>query len=155
MNTEISNLQANMEAKYEAVGKEEKGLRMSLSNMKDGFDHFKKVVNEKTESKERKQEEITRDVSGEASDGIENQHIFVVGGVRGNSVEIFNYPQRLWSLLKPIPKNRNSASSFVYNNHVTLAGGWCGNSVDDMIRLSIHLVPDCSINWSDYSKTSC
>jgi N-acetylneuraminic acid mutarotase len=112
---------------------------------------LKEAVLEKIESKERKQEEITRDVSGTASGGRENQHIFVAGGVRRNSVEIFNYRQRL-SLLKPMPENRFSASSFVYNNHVTVAGGWCpGAALDNMIRMKIHPVPDLSINWSDFA----
>ncbi len=70
---------------------------------------------------------------------------------RRNSVEIFNYRQRLWSLLKPMPGNRWSATSFVYNNHVTVAGGWCGGAVDNMIRMNIHPVPDLSINWSDFA----
>ena len=80
---------------------------------------------EKIDSKERKQEEITRDVSGAASCGRGNQHIFVAGGSLKDSVEIFNYPQKLWSLLKPMPHYRERASSFVYDNHVTLAGGRC------------------------------
>ena len=109
MNTKMANLQANVEAKFEAANK-----------VKDGFEHLKEAVLEKTESKERKQEKITRDVSGTASGGRENQHIFVAGGFEQNSVEIFNYRQRLWSSLKPMPEDRNSASLFVYNNHVTL-----------------------------------
>ena len=121
--------------------------------MKDGFDHLKDAVLEKIESKERKQEEITRVVSGAASGGRENQHIFVAGGWGTNSVEIYNYPQRLWSLLKPMPQHRERASSFVYDNHVTLAGGRCGGvAVDNMIRMSIHSVPDPSIEWSNFTS---
>jgi N-acetylneuraminic acid mutarotase len=113
---------------------------------------LKEAVLEKIESKERKQEEITRDVSGTASGGRENQQIFVAGGERRNSVEIFNCRQRLWSLLKPMPENRRSASSFVYNHHVTVAGGRCpGAVVDNMIRMNIHPVPHLSINWSDFA----
>ncbi|CAB3986604.1 kelch 3 [Paramuricea clavata] len=128
-------------------------MKMSLNEVKDGFDHLKEAVLEKIESKERKQEEITRDVSGTASGGRENQHIFVAGGVETNLVEIFNYRQRLWSLLKPMPGNHRSASSFVYNNHVTVAGGWGRDSgaVDNMIQMNIHPVPDLSINWSDFA----
>ena len=125
-------------------------MRMSLNKMKDGFDHLKEAVLEKIESKERKQEGITRDVSGAAIDGGENKHMFVAGGMESNSVEIFNYSQRLWSLLKPMPKSRVSASSFVYNNHVTLAGGFCpGGFVDNMIQINIHPVPDLATNWTD------
>ena len=150
MNTKIENLHANVEAKFEAMNNEVREMKMSLNEVKDGFDHLKEAVLEKIESKERKQEEITRDVSGTASGGRENQHIFVAGGWRRNSVEIFNYRQRLWSLLKPMPENCHSASSFVYNNHVTVAGGCSGAAVDNMIRMNIHPVPDLSIDWNDF-----
>ena len=151
MNTKIENLHANVEAKFEAMNNEVRGMKMSLNEVKDGFDDLKEAVLEKIESKERKQEESTRDVSGTASGGRENQHIFVAGGGRRKSVEIFNYRERLWSLLKPMPGNRSSASSFVYNNHVTVAGGFCADAVDNMIRMNIHPVPDLSINWSDFA----
>ncbi len=150
INTKMANLQANLEAKFEAVNNEVRGIRMSLNEVKDGL---KVAVLEKIESKERKQEEITRHVSRTASGGRKNQHIFVAGSMTVNSVEIFNYPQRLWSLLNPMPVNLGSATSFVYNNHVTVAGGWCsdGASVDNMIRMNIQTVPDLSINWSDFA----
>ena len=150
MNTKMANLQANVETKFEAVNNEVRGMRISLNEVKDGFDHLKEAVLEKIESKERKQEEITRDVSGTASGGRENQHIFVAGGERSNSVQIFNYRQRLWSLLKPMLENRYDPSSFVYDNHAILAGGYCRGSVNNMIRMSIHPVPDLSISWSDF-----
>ena len=151
MNTKIENLHANVEAKFQAMNNEVRGMKMSLNEVKDGFDHLKEAVLEKIESKERKQEEITRDVSGTASGGRENQHIFVAGGFGTNSVEIFNYRQRLWSLLKPMPESRYSACSFLYNNHATVAGGFCEGAVDNMIRMNIHPVPDLSINWSDFA----
>ena len=144
IDAKMANMQANVEARFEAVNNEVKGMRISLNKVKD--------VLEKIESKERKQEEITRDVSGTASGGRENQHIFVAGGAGGNSVEIFNYRQRLWSLLKPMPGDRGSATSFVYNNHVTVAGGGsCFHAIDNMIRMNIYPIPDLSINWSDFS----
>ena len=152
VNTNTLKFQASMEARFEAVNNEMTGIRISLNEIEDGFDHLKKAVLEKIESKERKQEEITRDVSDTASGGKENQHIFVAGGGWGtNSVEIFKYPQKLWSLLKPMPQHRERASSFVYDNHVTLAGGRCGRSLNNMIQMSIHPVPDHSINWSDFA----
>ena len=152
MNTNITKLQANVDARFEAVNNEMREMRMSLNEMKDGFDHLRKVVLEKIESQERKQEETTRDLSSAASGGRENQHVFVAGGWGTTSVEIFNYPQRLWSLSKPMPEYRNSASSFLYDNHVTLAGGYCvGGPVDNMIRMNIHPLPDLTINWTDFS----
>ena len=150
--TMIANLQANVEARFDAVNNEVRGMRTNLNEMKDGFDHLKEAILEKIESKDRKQEEITRDVSGAESDGRKNQHIFVAGGEGKNSVEIFNYPQRLWSLLKPMPKKRDSASSVVYNNHVTLTGGYGDDgSVDNMIQMNTHPVPDPTTNWSDFA----
>ena len=152
MNTNMVNFQANVEARFEAVNNEIRGIRMSLNEMKDGFDHLKEAVLEKIESKEGKQEEIAKDVSGAESGARENQHIFVAGGWETNSAEIFNYPQKLWSLLKPMPECRAWASSFVYDNHVTLAGGICGiRSLNNMIRMSIHPVPHHSIEWSNFA----
>ncbi|CAB3993530.1 E3 ubiquitin- ligase NRDP1 [Paramuricea clavata] len=152
MNTKIGNLQANVEAKFEAMNNEVRGIKMSLNEVKDGFDHLKEAVLEKIESKERKQEEITRDVSGTASGGRENQHIFVAGGVGRNSVEIFNYRQRLWSVLKPLPGKLHSAPSFVYNNHLTVAGGSHGTVAEDnMTQMNICPIPDLSINWSAFA----
>ena len=125
---------------------------MSLNEMKDGFDHLKEAVLHKIESKERKQEEITKDVSGAESGGRKDQHIFVAGDVGRNSVEIFNYIlSQIVVFIKPMPRTRYRATSFVYNNHVTLAGGWCGGPVDNMIRLNIYPVPDQSIDWSDFA----
>ena len=152
VNTKVANMQANMEAKFEAVNNEMRGMRMSLTEIKDGFDHLKEAVLEKIESKEKKQEEITRDVRGAESGGRENQHIFVAGGLGRKSVEIFNYSQRLWSLLKPMSENRSYTTSFVYNNHVTVAGGLSGvRFVNNMIRMNIRPIPDLSINWSDFA----
>ena len=153
MNAKITNMQANMEARFEAADNEVRGIRMSLNKIKDGFDHLKEAVLEKIESKERKQEEITRDARGATSGGGENQHIFVVGGWGKNSVEIFNYAQRFWSLLWPMPEYRKGASSFVYNNHVTLAGGVCGDRYEDnMIQMNVQTVPDLSVHWSDFAS---
>ena len=150
MSAKMANLHANVEAKFAAVSTEMKGIRMSLTEMKYGFDHLNETVLK--EIKERKQEGIAKEVSGAVSCGKENQHIFVAGGVGQNSVEIFNYSQRLWSFLKLMPENRHSASSFVYKNQVTFAGGWCvGDLVDNMIRMNIRPVPDLSIDWSDFA----
>ena len=152
MNTQLGNLNANVEAKFEAVNNEVKGMKTSLNEVKDGFEQLKEAVLEKMGSKERKQEEITADVSETASGGREKQHIFVAGGLGKNSVEIFNYRQRLWSLLKPMPNTRWSASSFVYNDHATVVGGLeIPTAFDNMIQMNVRRVPDLSINWSDFA----
>ena len=152
MNTKMANFHANVEGKFKAVNDEVRGIRMSLNEVKDGFEHLKEAVLEKIESKERKQEKIRRNVSDTASGGRENQHIFVAGGWRQNSVEIFNYRQRLWSSLKPMPEYRHRASSFVYNNYVTVAGGRCvARYLDNMTRMNIQPGPDTSANWSAFA----
>ena len=149
VNTKVENMQTNVEASFKAVNNEMREIRMSLNEMKDGFDHLKKAVLEKIESKERKQEEIA---SGAASGGRENQHIFVAGGSGRKSVEIFDCCQSLWSLLKPMADCRTYATSFVHNNHLTLAGGLCdGRFVNNMIRMNICPIPDLTINWSDFA----
>ena len=77
----VNTKMANMEARFEAVNNEIREMRMSLNEMKDGFDHLKEAVLEKIESKERRQGEVTGDASGAASGGRKDQHIFVAGGV--------------------------------------------------------------------------
>ena len=153
MNGKMANLQPYMEAEFEGVNDAVRRMRRSLNEVKDGFEDLKEAVLEKIESKERKQEESTRDVRGTASGRRENQHIFVAGGVLEDSVEIFNYRQILWSsFMQRMPENRYRTSSFVYNNHVTLAGGRCGlNPVENMIRMKIQPVPNFSVNWSDFA----
>ncbi|CAB4016766.1 Hypothetical predicted protein [Paramuricea clavata] len=90
----MANLQANVHAKFEAMNNEVRGMKMPLSEVKDRFDYLKVAVHEKIESKERKQKEITRDVSGTANGGREIQHTCIDLLL----VEIFNYRQRLWCL---------------------------------------------------------
>ena len=149
VNTKVANMQTNVEASFKAVNNEMREIRISLNEMKHGFDHLKEAVLEKIESKERKQEEIA---SGAVRGGRENQHIFVAGGSGSKSVEIFDCCQSLWSLLKPMADCRTYATSFVHNNHLTLAGGLCdGRFVNNMIRMNICPIPDLSINWSDFA----
>ena len=54
MNTNMVNFQANVEARFEAVSNEVRVIRISLNEMKDGFDHLKEAGPEKIESKVRK-----------------------------------------------------------------------------------------------------
>ena len=152
MNIKMANWNANVEAKFEAMNNEVREIKTSLNEVKDGFEQLKKAALEKTESKERKQEKITEHAGGTASGLAEKQHIFLAGGFGTNLVEIFDYRQRLWSLLKPMPKKRWRASSFVYNNHVTVAGGTedFGAAFNNMIQMNVHTIPDPSINWSNF-----
>jgi N-acetylneuraminic acid mutarotase len=62
---------------------------------------------------------------------------------------MFNWRQRRWSPLQPLPKKRHGGTSFVFNNHVTIAGGCCSGYVEEMIRMNINPNPDLSMHWSD------
>ena len=147
LETKMANFQMNMEGKLQQVNDE---MRRSLNEVKEGFDLLKEKVLEKMEDNERRPEEIIRD--DKASDRNEGQYILVAGDDRTNSVEIFNHRRRSWSLLKPMPENRCRATSFVYDNQAIVAGGCSLNPIfDNMIRMSIHPVPDISNNWSDFA----
>ncbi|CAB3995803.1 kinase [Paramuricea clavata] len=152
MKTKIANVEKNleknmernaadMEGKLEAVNNEVRGLKTALIK---GFDEMKDVL----VKMEDKIEENTRKVRNTASGDKEN--IIVAGGAWNDSVEIFNWRQRTWSPLQSLPKQRSSATSFVYNNHVTIAGGHCSGFVDDDItRMNINPKPDLSVHWSN------
>jgi hypothetical protein len=133
-------MKTETDEKLEAVNNEVKGLKTALI---EGFDEMKDVL----VKMEDKIEENTRKVRNTASGDKEN--IIVAGGVRADSVEIFNWRQRRWSPLQSLPKTRDSATSFVHNNHVTIAGGFCSGCVDDMIRMNINPNPDLSMQWSE------
>jgi N-acetylneuraminic acid mutarotase len=96
---------------------------------------------------EDKIEENTRKVRNTASGDKEN--IIVAGGYGTDSVEMFNWRQRRWSPLQPLPQKRHGGTSFVFNNHVTIAGGCCSGYVEEMIRMNINPNPDLSMHWSD------
>ena len=147
MKTEIKNVEKNMEknaadmeGKLEAVNNEVRGLKTALIK---GFDEMKDVL----VKMEGKIEENTRKVRNTASGDKEN--IIVAGGLRTDSVEMFNWRQRTWSPLQSLPKQRYGATSFVHNNHVTIAAGYSSGYLDDMIRMNINPNPDLSMHWSN------
>ncbi|XP_028395764.1 kelch-like protein diablo [Dendronephthya gigantea] len=136
------DIKADMEGKLEAVNHKVDGLKTALVR---AFDEMKDVLI----TMEGKKGENTRKVINRPSGDKEN--IVVAGGRWVNSVEMFNWRQRTWSLLQSMPKVRYGATSFIYNNHMTIAGGYCGGSgiVDDMIRMNIDPNPDLWTHWSD------
>ena len=116
-----------MASYIQAVNKEVKGLKTPLA---EGFHELKDVL-----ITDGKREKNTRKLkSGD------KENIIVAGGVRTNSVEMFNWRQRTWSPLPSMPKNCPGATSFIYNNHMTIAGGYCDwpDIVDDMVRMNVH-----------------
>ena len=78
----------------------------------------------------------------------DGEKIIVAGGLRTNSVEMFNWRQRIWSPLQSMPEKRFGATSFVYNNQVVIAGGCCDGSgrADTMIRMNVDPQTDLSTN---------
>ena len=139
---ETADIKTDMEGKLEAVYNEVSGLKAALIK---GFDEMKEAL----VRKEEMNDENTRKVRNTASGDKEN--IIVAGGVGTDSVEMFNWRQRIWSPLQTMPKKLYGATSFVYNNNVTLAGGYCAGPsfVDSMIGLTINLNPDLATQWSD------
>ena len=128
---------ADMEGKLEAVNNEVKGLKTALI---EGFDEMKDVLVEMKEENPRK---VRNTASGD------KENIIVAGGFGTDSVEMFNWCQRRWSPLQPLPKTRHGGTSFVFNNHVTITGGCCSGYVEEMIRMNINPNPDLSTHWSE------
>jgi hypothetical protein len=142
METKMGNLEKNMEGKLELVNNDVRGLKTALI---EGFDQVKDVL----VKMEDRIKENTRKVRNTASGDKEN--IIVAGGYNTDSVEIFNWSQKLWAALKSIPEKRWGTTSFLYNNHMMIAGGNCTGSgyVDNTIRMNIDPNPDLSTHWCD------
>ena len=126
MATNAADIKTDMEGKLEAVNNEVRGLKTALI---EGFDEMKDVL---VEMKEENRRKVRNTASGD------KENIIVAGGYGTNSVEMFNWRQRRWSLLQSLPKKHWGATSFVHNNHVTITGGYCSGRVDDH-PFSIHL----------------
>ena len=143
-NVEVKMVQikTDMDAKFETVNNEVKGLKTVLV---EAFDQMKDVL----VKMEDKIEENARKVRN-ASSG-ERENIIVAGGHFNDSVEMFNWRERTWSPLQSMPKMRYGATSFVYNNQVVIAGGYCVGSgyFDDMIKMNVDPHPDLSTHWSE------
>jgi hypothetical protein len=147
MKTKIANVEKNMErnaadmeGKLEAVNNEVRGLKRALI---EGFDEMKDVLIKMEDKKEENRRKVRNTASGD------KENIIIAGGAGTDSVEMFNWRQRTWSLLQSLPKKRWGATSFVYNSHVTIAGGYCSGYLDDMIRMNINPNPDRSMHWSE------
>ena len=142
METKLVHMKTDIEGKLEAVNNEVKGLKTA---MVEAFDQMKDVLIKM----EDKTVENARKVRNAPSGDREN--IIVAGGSGHDSVEMFNWRQKTWSPLQPMPKKRYGATSFVYNNQLVVAGGYCDGIrfVDNMIKMNVDPHPDLSIHWSD------
>ena len=134
---------AYMKGKLEAVNNEVKGLKTALV---EAFDQMKDVLVKMDDKIEENSRRVRNAPSGD------RENIIVAGGSGSDSVEMFNWRQRIWLPLQNMTKARWRATSFVYNNQVVIAGGNCGGSgrVDDMIRMNADSQPDLSIHWSEF-----
>ena len=139
--TKMAQMKTDMDAKFETVNNEVKGLKTALV---EAFDQMKDVLVKMDDKKE----ETARKVRMAPSGDIEN--IIVAGGLGNDSVEMFNWRQRMWSPLQSMIKMRWGATLFVYNNQVVIAGGYCyGPYFDDMTRMNVDAYPDLSIHWNE------
>ena len=136
----VEKSEADMGEKIGAVNNEVKGLKTalveSLDQMKDALVKIEDRIKESTKKK------------ANTSSG-DKDKIFVAGGARNGSVEIFNWSQKSWTPLQSMPADRFGATAFVYDNHVVTAGGYSGDVLDNMIRMKMDPNPDLSTHWSD------
>ena len=138
----IADIKADMEEKLGAVKNEVKGLKTALE---ERFDQMKNIL-VKMEDRIKENTRITRNTPSS-----DKEKIFVAGGKKIDSVEIFNWSQKSWAPLRSMPKKRNGATVFVHNNHVVTAGGFCTGSgfVDNMIKIKIDPNPELLTHWSE------
>ena len=135
--TEMTYMKTDIEGKIETVNNEVKGLKTALV---EAFDQMKDVLVKMESNIKENARKVRNAPSGD------RENIIVAGGLGHGSVEMFSWPQGIWSPLQSIPaKNLYAATSFVYNNQVFIAGGSCG----DMIRMNVHPPPDLSTHWSE------
>ena len=115
INRNITDMKTEIEAKFGAVNNEVKRLKTVLV---ESFDEVKDVL-VKMEDRMKENTRTTRNTPSS-----DKEKIFVAGGKKIDSVEIFNWSQKSWAPLRSMPKKRNGATVFVHNNHVVTAGGF-------------------------------
>ena len=138
----MTQMKQDIEAKFETVNNEVKGLKTALV---EAFDQMKDVLVKMEDNIKENARKVRNAPNGE------RENIIVAGGVLNSSVEMFTWRERTWSLLQSMPKMRDRATSFVYNNQVVIAGGYFLPSgyLDDMIKMNVDPHPDLSTHWSE------
>ena len=142
METKMAQMKTDVETKFETVNNQVKGLKTALV---EAFDQMKDVLVKMEDNIRENVRKVRNAPSGD------RENIIVAGGVRNDSVEMFNWRQRTWSPLQSMPKTRWGATSFVYNNQFVIAGGCCDwlTKLNDMIRMNVDAYPDLSIHWTE------
>lgn len=155
--TDLEKLQNNTDKCVQAVTKEVKELKRTLTHVDERYENLKETLLERMKGLENaykrlRQEESTSEISNSSSTSKEGQCIIVAGGLGESSVEIYAANRNSWSLLHSIPRKRFNASSFVYKNHMTVAGGYCSaTAVNHMIQTGIYPKPNPSVEWKAFS----
>jgi phage host-nuclease inhibitor protein Gam len=73
------------------------------------------------------------------SQQLSRRSIIIAGGEKSkaiNSVEMFSWPERTWTLLKPMSRCRSRASAVTYKGEVITAGGSDGTKATDTMETS-------------------
>ena len=138
--TKMAQMKTDVDEKLEAVHNDVKGLKTALV---EAFDQMKDFLVKMEDKKDKNARRGRNAPSGD------RETIIVAGGAGNDSVEMFNWRQRIWLPLQNMTKARWGATSFVYNNQVVIAGGYCGGCLDDMIRMKLDPHPDLSVHWSE------
>ena len=138
----MNKISEDIEGKFEVVSNEVQGLKRSFV---EAFNQMKDALVQREDNIKENARKVSNAPSGD------RENIIVAGGVGNDSVEMFNWRQRIWLPLQSMPKKRHGATSFVCNNQVVIAGGYCHGSgyVDDMIGMNINPHPDLSVHWSE------
>ena len=80
--------------------------------------------------------------------GLVRKNIIIAGGYNGkgntNSVEIFSWSQKTWTLINPMSTCRSYASAVTYKDEVLISGGSDGTKSTDTIETSSC---DQSVEW--------
>ena len=149
MEEKIANIENKMEtniaATEEKLGTVNNEVKELKTTLVERFDQVKDVLVEMQVSIKERTRKIRNTSSGD------KDKIFVAGGGRNDSAEIFNWSQKTWAPLQSMREKRSGASAFVHKNHVVTAGGQCFGSgyLDDMIRMKIDLNPELTTHWGD------
>ena len=138
----MNKISEDIEGKFEIVSNEVKALKRSFV---EAFNQMKDALVQREDNIKENARKVSNAPSGD------RENIIVAGGIGNDSVEMFNWRQRIWLPLQSMPKKRYGATSFVYNYQVVIAGGYCHGSgcVDDMIGMNINPHPDLSALWSE------
>ena len=148
----MTDLNKNVEKlgeNYEALDHKMRGLKRTVTDVKDGLDDWKEEVLDRIEGIERKQEKLASYIREKKRKVEKNQNIIVFGGNRGTTVEVFNWRQKSWSLLRPVNDSCFDAWAHVYN-HSIIAGGFKPSS--PVMELTVDPFPDLATRWSEFSS---